>query len=235
MFTFLDFIFLIVVVASAVFAYNGGLISEAFGIGSWIVTAILTKYFYPVVEPQFASLFGQSNVFSSMSAYISVFVVFIMFLSFINKSMAKKLHNTNLGGIDKSLGFFFGLVRGILIMAVAYIAILWFIPEKKERPKWIVNARSKPILKVSSMFISVLLPDVNNFKEIKEVIKSDMTGNEVETFEKLSKPSVKNDVDSSSAEEGYKDSEIRDLERQLKQLDQLELDFNDKIPNINEL
>ena len=149
--------------------------------------------------------------------------------------MAKKLHNTNLGGIDKSLGFFFGLVRGILIMAVAYIAILWFIPEKKERPKWIVNARSKPILKVSSMFISVLLPDGNNFKEIKEVIKSDMTGNEVETFEKLSKPSVKNDVDSSSAEEGYKDSEIRDLERQLKQLDQLELDFNDKIPNINEL
>ena len=85
------------------------------------------------------------------------------------------------------------------------------------------------------MFISVLLPDSNNFKEIKEVIKSDMTGNEVETFEKLSKPSVKNDVDSSSAEEGYKDSEIRDLERQLKQLDQLELDFNDKIPNINEL
>lgn len=235
MFTFLDFIFLIVVVASAVFAYGGGLISEAFGIGAWILTAVLTKYFYPVVEPQFASMFGKSSVFSSMSAYISIFVVFIMFLSFLNKSLAKKVHNTNLGGIDKSLGFFFGLVRGILLMAIVYIAILWFIPNKNERPKWIVDARSKPVLKVSSMFISILLPDGSNFKEIKEVIKSDMTGNEMETFEKLSKPSVGVEVDSSSAEDGYKDSEIRDLERQLKQLDQLEFEFDEKIPSINEL
>lgn len=158
-----------------------------------------------------------------------------MFLSFLNKSLAKKVHNTNLGGIDKSLGFFFGLVRGILLMAIVYIAILWFIPNKNERPKWIVDARSKPVLKVSSMFISILLPDGSNFKEIKEVIKSDMTGNEMETFEKLSKPSVGVEVDSSSAEDGYKDSEIRDLERQLKQLDQLEFEFDEKIPSINEL
>ena len=235
MFTFLDFIFLAVVVTSAVFAYNGGLISEAFGIAAWILTAILTKYLYPFVEPRFASLFGESNVFSSMSAYVSVFVIFIMFLSFVNKSLTKKLHNTNLGGIDKSLGFFFGLVRGILIMAVAYIAILWFIPNKKERPHWIIDARSKPILKVSSMFISILLPNGSNFQEIKEVIKSDMTGNEVETFEKLSKPSVQSDNDGSSAEDGYKDSEIRDLERQLKQLDQMELEYGDDLPSIDEL
>ncbi|MBD5397966.1 CvpA family protein [bacterium] len=235
MFTFLDFIFLVVVVVSAVFAYNGGLISEAFGIVAWILTAIFTKYLYPFVEPRFASLFGESNVFSSMSAYVSVFVICIMFLSFVNKSLAGKLHNTNLGGIDKSLGFFFGLVRGILIMAIAYIAILWFIPNKNERPKWIVDARSKPILKVSSMFISILLPDGSNFREIKEVIKSDMTGNEVETFEKLSKPSVQSDNDGSSAEDGYKDSEIRDLERQLKQLDQMELEYGDDLPTINEL
>ncbi|MGN0929844.1 MAG: CvpA family protein, partial [Alphaproteobacteria bacterium] len=215
--------------------YNGGLISEAFGIGAWILTAVLTKYLYPVVEPRFASLFGESNVFSSMSAYVSVFVICIMFLSFLNKSLTRKLHDTNLGGIDKSLGFFFGLVRGILLMAVAYIAILWFIPNKKERPSWIVDARSKPILKVSSMFISILLPDGSNFKEIKEVIKSDMTGNEVETFEKLSKPKVQSDNDGSSAEDGYKDSEIRDLERQLKQLDQMELEYGDDLPSINEL
>lgn len=235
MFTFLDFIFLVVVVVSAVFAYNGGLIAESFGIASWIVTAIFTKFLYPFVEPRFASLFGESNVFSSMSAYVSVFVIIIMFLSFLNKTISKKLHNTNLGGIDKSLGFFFGLVRGILIMAIVYIAILWFIPNKYERPRWIVDARSKPILKVASMFISILLPNGSNFDEVKEVIKSDMTGNEVETFEKLSKPKVQSDNDGSSAEDGYKDSEIRDLERQLKQLDQMELEYGDDLPTINEL
>jgi hypothetical protein len=62
-----------------------------------------------------------------------------------------------------------------------------------------------------------------------------MNGNEMVTVEKRSKPSVGVEVDSWSAEDGYKDSEIRDLERQLKQLDQLEFEFDEKIPSINEL
>lgn len=235
MFTFLDFVFLVSVIASAVFAYSGGLVSEALGIAAWIGTAVLTKWIYPFIEPWFANLFGENNMISAISAYISIFVFVIMVLSFLNKGLSKKLHTTNFGGIDKSLGFFFGLVRGILIMAILYVAVLWFIPNVSERPKWIIDARSKPILKVTSMFISMLLPDGSNFSEIKKIIKSDMTGNEVETFEKLSKPTVESVGESSSAEEGYRQSEIRDLERQLKQLEQLEVDFDKKGLNIENL
>ncbi len=226
MFTFIDFIFISVVVVSSVLAYNGGLIRESISIGIWVGTAFLTKYLFPIIEPRFAGLFGSSTMFSAISAYIAVFVVVIMGLSFLNKTYTAKLHKSNFGSIDKSLGFFFGFVRGILIMAIAYIVILWFIPDKDARPTWINDAKSKPILKVSSMFISSLLPSTSNFGEIKVIITSDMTGEEIETFEKLSKPQVGGPDDNSSAETGYKESELRDLERQLQQLQELEDNFN---------
>ncbi len=226
MFTFIDFIFITAVILSSVLAYNGGLIDESISIVIWVGTAFLTKYLFPLIEPQFAGIFGNSSMFSAMSAYISVFVVIIMVLSFLNKTLTSKIHHTNFGSIDKSLGFFFGFIRGILIMAIVYIIILWFIPNPNVRPNWIEDAKSKPILKVSSMFISALLPSTDNFDEIKEIIENDMSGSEIETFEKLSKPQVEIKDDNSSAENGYKDSEIRDLERQLQQLQDIEDSIN---------
>ncbi len=234
MFTFLDFAFVVVVLLSSVFAYNGGLIQESISIAAWVGTIFLTKLFFPIVEPKFASIFGGSSMFSAMSAYISVFVILIMFLSFINKTFAIKLHKTNFGSIDKSLGFLFGFFRGILIMAVVYIVVLWFIPNSNKRPDWIKDAKSKPILKISSMFISSLLPSTNNFAEIKSIIKSDMSGTEIETFEKLSKPVVEGSTES-SAESGYNASEIRGLERQVQQLQQIENIFKTKNLDIKDL
>lgn len=235
MFTFVDFVFISVIVISSVLAYNGGLIQESISVFAWIGTAFLTKYTFPIVEPKFASLFGGSSMFSAMSSYISVFVVTIMLISFMNKSLSVRLHKSNFGSIDKSLGFFFGFIRGILIMAVIYIMILWFMPNAKSRPDWIKDAKSKPILKVTSMFISSLLPSTSNFQEIKTIIQSDMSGTEIETFEKLSKPVVEGSIDTSSAENGYRDSEMRDLERQLQQLQELEDSFSEKDLEIKDL
>ena len=235
MFTFLDFVFIVVVLLSSVFAYNGGLIQESISIAAWIGTVFLTKILFPFVEPKFANLFGSSSMFSAMSAYISVFVFLIMILSFVNKTFAIKLHKTNFGSIDKSLGFLFGFFRGIFIMAVAYVVILWFIPNPNKRPDWVVDAKSKPILKVTSMFISSLLPSTSNFSEIKYIIHGDMSGTEMETFEKLSKPIVEgssSENTDSSAENGYKPSEIRDLERQLQQLQSMENIFNIKLKHL---
>ncbi|MDR2098807.1 MAG: CvpA family protein [Rickettsiales bacterium] len=224
LFTFLDFVFLTVVAVSAICAYGGGFIAEAFGVAAWIGTAVIAKYAYPHVEPKFAGWFGTTNMISAISAYVSIFVVVVMLLSYLNKKFARKLRDTNFHGVDKSLGFFFGLIRGVLIMALMYVAVLWFMPRPKERPEWITGARSKPVLKTSALFISKLLPAGGTFGEIRDLIDSDMSASEEEVFERLTKPAVAGGaVD--SAENGYRASEIRALERQLKQLDELEADL----------
>ena len=224
MFTFLDLVFFAVVTVSAIMAYYGGFVSESLGVAAWVGTAFITKYLYPLLQPKFAAWIGTNNMFSAIAAYVSIFVAIVMALSFLNKWATAKLRRTHFDSVDRSLGFFFGLVRGVLVMALLYMAVLWFMPERKSRPAWIVDARSKSVLKVSSMFVCTLLPEGGNFGALKRLVRSDMDGTEADTFEKLAKPEVAG-TDSGSAEDGYRASEIRDLERQLQQLEQLEQDF----------
>jgi membrane protein required for colicin V production len=224
MFTFLDFIFFAIVVVSAVLSYYGGFISESLGVAAWVGAAFATKHIYPTVQPRFAEWFGANNMFSAIAAYVSVFVAIVMMLSFANKWLASKLRRTHFDSVDRSLGFFFGLLRGVLVMALLYIAVLWFIPQKRSRPEWVTEARSRSVLKVSSMFICAMLPDGGNFSEVKRLVKSDADSGEIDAFERLAKPAVMG-TDSGSAEDGYRASEVRDLERQLQQLEQLEQEF----------
>ena len=224
-FTFLDFIFFAVVTVSAVLSYYGGFVSESLAVAAWVGTAFITKYAYPLVQPKFASLLGADNMFSAVAAYVSVFVAIIMLLSYLNKWLAAKLRKTHFNSVDRSLGFFFGLVRGVLLMALLYMAILWFMPEQRSRPTWMTDARSRSVLRISSMFICTLLPDGRDFDELKRLVRQDATGAETATFERLARPAVEADAGTISAEHGYRESEIRDLERQLQQLEQMELDF----------
>jgi len=99
------------------------------------------------------------------------------------------------------------------------IIIIYFIPKKSNRPAWVSDAKSKHVLKLSAIVISSFVPNTETFSEVKEIIKNDLTSSDIATFEKLQKPVVDSiNNDNTSAEMGYKDSEVRDLERQLQQL-----------------
>lgn len=219
MFTVLDFIFIVVVLFSSATAYVSGFVHSIIGLAIWFGTAFITKYIYPLLEPLFARLLGSSTFFSNLVAYIIVFVLSVMILSFINKTVASKLHQTNFSSADKTFGFLFGLFRGIILMGIVYIIIIYFIPKKSNRPAWVSDAKSKHVLKLSAIVISSFVPNTETFSEVKEIIKNDLTSSDIATFEKLQKPVVDSiNNDNTSAEMGYKDSEVRDLERQLQQL-----------------
>ena len=229
MFTIFDLIFIVVVLFSSAYAYVSGFVHSIISLGIWFGTAFVTKYLYPMVEPYYAKLFGASSFFSNLASYMTVFILMVMILSFINKAFANKLHQTNFSGADKAFGFLFGLFRGIIIMGMIYIIIIWLMPKKITRPNWIVDARCKPILKLSMMGIASFIPSTDTFKEMKEIIKDDLSGDDIANFEKLQKPMVDAlEKDNGSAEMGYKDSEVRDLDRQIQQLDGLNLDEMDK-------
>ncbi|MDR1008937.1 MAG: CvpA family protein [Rickettsiales bacterium] len=221
----MDFIFIAMVAASAVFGYSGGFIAGVLSVVSWIAAALLAKAFSPMAEPMFAGVFGHSAMLVSIASYISVFVIVIMLLSFIGHWSGTRLRETSFDGIDKSLGFLFGIMRGILLMAAVYIGILWFMPNPAERPDWVQQAKSKPVLRSSALFVAMLLPDDGAFKPVHELVHSNISESELK-FESLNRPDVAPLEDATSADEdGYKASEVRDLERQLKQLESMESEF----------
>jgi membrane protein required for colicin V production len=61
------------------------------------------------------------------------------------------------GAFDRTLGFIYGLARGLVLVVIAYLFYSWLIPLDKQED-WVKNARSLPIIKTVGAFILDLVP-----------------------------------------------------------------------------
>jgi len=223
MFGLLDLIFLGAVGLSAAFAYYGGFVSELFGLLSWIVAALAAKYFHPQMEPKFVEIFGGKTPLASISAYALVFVMVVMLLSLFNKWWTSHVRGTGLSGIDASLGLLFGIIRGLVVVSGAYIFMLWLVPDVAARPEWLTRGRSLPIIRSGAALLAEALPeDGAGFSRLRKRALAEINEGD-KLFEKLNRPGIKAE-EIASAEEGYSPSEMKDLERQLEQLNKIEIE-----------
>jgi membrane protein required for colicin V production len=64
------------------------------------------------------------------------------------------------GAFDRTLGFIYGLARGLVLVSIAFILYGWVSPPEKQED-WIRNAQSLPIIRnVSEILVGLMPPDV---------------------------------------------------------------------------
>jgi membrane protein required for colicin V production len=126
-FTLIDGVVAVVIVLSAVLAYSRGLVREVMAIVGWIGAAIVAFIFAPSVQPLVRELpvvgkfLADSCELSIIAAFAAVFALALVIASLFTPLLSSAIHRTVLGGIDQGLGFLFGVVRGALLVAVAFI------------------------------------------------------------------------------------------------------------------
>ena len=126
-FTILDAVVAIVIVVSAILAYSRGLVRELMAIGGWIAAAVLAYIFAPAVEPLMQEVpvlrdvIAGSCEISMIAAFAAVFAVALIVVSLFTPLFSSLVQRSALGGVDQGLGFFFGVLRGILLVAIAFI------------------------------------------------------------------------------------------------------------------
>ena len=68
------------------------------------------------------------------------------------------MKHSAIGTLDRSLGFAFGVVRGLAIIGLAYIAFTTVIPVKSQ-PAMVADAKLLPVVQVSAQaLLSCLVP-----------------------------------------------------------------------------
>jgi membrane protein required for colicin V production len=79
-------------------------------------------------------------------------------VSIITVRISDMILDSRIGALDRTLGFLFGLGRGLLIVVVAYQFFVWLVPDK-QRPDWITGAKSRVVLQGTGDWLMSLLPD----------------------------------------------------------------------------
>lgn len=126
-FTLIDAVVAGIILLSAILAYSRGLVREAMAIVGWIGAAVAGFLFAAPVQPLVKELpvvgdfLGDSCELSIIAAFAAVFAVALVVAALFTPLLSSAIQRTALGGIDQGLGFLFGTLRGILLVAVAFI------------------------------------------------------------------------------------------------------------------
>ena len=155
--TYIDPLVVIVVLVSAVYATWRGFVSETLSIFAWAAAAFATLFFGPRLAPIARGLFA-SPLLGVMVGYIAIFLVVLIPLSFLSFRFAESVKHSAVGTLDRSLGFAFGVVRGLAIIGLAYIAFTTVVAVRNQ-PDWITNAKLLPVIRVSAQALLSLVPD----------------------------------------------------------------------------
>ncbi|AHD01275.1 CvpA family protein [Leisingera methylohalidivorans] len=125
-FTIIDGVVALVIVVSALLAYSRGFVREAMAIAGWIAAGVLAFIFAPQVEPLMAEIpvigefIADSCELSIIAAFAAVFALALIVVSFFTPLFSTLVQRSALGGLDQGTGFFFGVLRGILLVAIAF-------------------------------------------------------------------------------------------------------------------
>jgi membrane protein required for colicin V production len=153
----LDIALLVVMLISGLLAMIRGFMREILSIGAWGIAAGVTLYSYTRVLPIAKGYFSSDMVAAGVSVG-SVFLLTLLIVSVITVRISDMILDSRVGALDRTLGFLFGLGRGLLIVVVAYLFFDWLVPTRK--PTWIEGARSKVVLAGTGAWLMDLLPDV---------------------------------------------------------------------------
>jgi len=155
----LDIFLIVVMLLSGLFAMVRGLIRELLSIAGWGAAAgagFFANYkLVPLAKAYFAPA---SDLIVTIGTVAVTFIITLVVVAVITVKISDKILDSRIGALDRTLGFLFGLARGLIIVVVAFAFYDWFQP--KSQPGWITNAKSLIVLKgLRDEFIS-MSPDI---------------------------------------------------------------------------
>ena len=155
--TLLDFILLGVMLVSALLAMIRGFMREVLSIAAWVIAAAATLYAYAKLLP-YAKTYFNNDVVAAAAVIGGTFLGTLIIVSVITVRFSDMVLDSRVGALDRTLGFLFGLGRGLIIVVVAFLFFAWLVPPRTQ-PSWVANAKSKVVLQRTGDWLISMLPD----------------------------------------------------------------------------
>ncbi|HOV04181.1 MAG TPA: CvpA family protein, partial [Kaistiaceae bacterium] len=83
-------------------------------------------------------------------------------VSYVTMRISDFMLDSQIGALDRSLGFVFGAARGLLLCVIAVMFFNWLVAPDRQ-PNWVAGAKSKPMLDgLGNRIVSALPEDLES-------------------------------------------------------------------------
>jgi membrane protein required for colicin V production len=115
-----DYVVIAVVILSAVVGAARGFLREAVAVAAWLIALLIGWHFSDVIAPHLGGLLAESDV-RPWAARIIIVLLVLLFGAALGAVLGHFVRLSIFSGMDRLLGFLFGLLRGFVLLGVFVI------------------------------------------------------------------------------------------------------------------
>lgn len=204
-----DVAVIVIMLISGVLAFFRGFTSEVISILAWVAGTLMSLWLYPYLLPFLSEIVSPDWMAAALSAAIVFTIVFVA-ISALTYKWGEKIRSSHIGMLDRTLGFVFGVVRGLIVIAVAFLFFSWLVVDRSDHPDWVREAKLLPIVESTSQALHGAMSGLVGDETQEGFIPTPKAANRPE--DKNSQKRDNSTTDSTPAT-GYKPSERRGLDQ----------------------
>ena len=169
-----DFFILFFIIISAFFSFLRGFSHESLSLINWVL-ALFASYNFGGKFTNLINKFINNLFFSNGISYLLTFLIIFIFFSFLTKKISNLIKKSQIGFVDRTGGFFFGILRGYLFVCLCFFSFHFFYKGNKfewiEKSKFnfvtlITNEKIVNFLEEESEFAKTLRNEIDEKSEV---------------------------------------------------------------------
>jgi len=160
-FQLLDLILAGIMLISGLLALMRGFTREVLSLIAWGAAAVAAYFAIHSKEAVgLASQYLQPEIVAKVAVGGGAFLIILIIVSLISVKLSDVVVDSAAGAFDRTLGFFYGLARGLVLVVIDYLFYGWLIPVDRQED-WVKNARSLPVIEaVKGVILDLVPPDI---------------------------------------------------------------------------
>ncbi len=154
----LDVIAIGVLLISSILALTRGFVRESLSIASFVVASLATIFTLPIFSKVTMNWIESEMIATGVTA-LTIFLGVYVVMTMLTHKISGFVHmNRHVGVLDRTAGFAFGVVRGMVMLALVLLG--WnFLTKPGQTPDWVSTARVYPVVSATAVALKSIVPN----------------------------------------------------------------------------
>ncbi len=154
----LDIALAAIMIISGLLALMRGFTREVLSLLAWVVAGLAA--WWAINTPELVDIarqYIQQEKVAVIATGGAVFLVVLIIMSLVSIRLGDLVLDSAIGGFDRTFGLLYGLLRGLLLVVIAYMFYVWLVPAERHEA-WVRNARTLPLLRSVAQTLTTFMP-----------------------------------------------------------------------------